>query len=360
MSSDKQTPHSFWPSEAEQFGIPKAVLIFDIRHWLTQHKNNAQKVHQRDGFVWMFNSATAFSIRYPYMSPSTISRHLNELEKDGIIKSSGNFNRAGYDRTKWYTIPSEFELIPPQANDDNISQNEKSNSQNDKSISQNEKLNSQNERPIPNTNSYTEKNNNSNNAHEEIPSPLTKAKQSDQQSFRQLQTSDTHLAMTETWMPSETTIERIASLAIPIEFINQQIPNFRVYWITENRPPKSNTWDAAFLGNITRNWAKHQSQQGANTNAANQQQRATQQRYQQPGQFSIDHDDLSWFYEMQSEQSPFDAPASDGAGCESGELRPLTDHNDFPEMARALPNSAGSEFGQKGLDANFGGAGRDE
>lgn len=202
--------------------------------------------------------------------------------------------------------------------------------------------------------------NNSNNAHEEIQCPLTKAKQADQQSFRQLQTSDTHLAMTETWMPSETTIERIASLAIPIEFINQQIPNFRVYWITENRPPKSNTWDAAFLGNITRNWAKHQSQQGANTNAANQQQRATQQRYQQPGQFSIDHDDLSWFYEMQSEQSPFDAPASDGAGCQSSELRPVTDHNDFPEVARALPNATGSEFGQKGLDANFGGAGRDE
>jgi hypothetical protein len=202
--------------------------------------------------------------------------------------------------------------------------------------------------------------NNSNNAHEEIPCPLTKAKQTDQQSFRQLQTSDTHLAMTETWMPSETTIERIASLAIPVEFIKNQITNFRVYWITENRAPKSNTWDAAFLGNVQRNWTRHQNQQGANTHAANHQQRSTSGRYQQPGQFSIDHDDLSWFYEMQSEQSPFDAPASDGAGCESGELRPLTDHNDFPEVARALPNATGSEFGQKGLDANFGGAGRDE
>jgi hypothetical protein len=369
MSSDKQTPHSFWPSEAEQFGIPKAVLIFDIRHWLTQHKNNAQKVHLRDGFVWMFNSATAFSIRYPYMSLSTISRHLKELEIDGIIKSSGDFNRAGYDRTKWYTIPSEFELNPPQVasnkisqNEKSISQNDKSISQNDKSISQNEKLNSQNERPIPNTNSYTytdTEDNNSNNAGEEIHPVLARAKQADQQTSRQLQTSDTHLAMTDAWMPSELTIQRISSLAIPVEFINQQIPNFRVYWISENRPPKSNTWDAAFLGNVQRNWARQQNQQGANANAANQQQRSTSRRYQQPGQFSIDHDDLSWFHEMQSEQSPFDAPA-DGAGCQSSELRPASDHNDFPEMARALPNAAGSEFGQAGLDANFGGAGCDE
>lgn len=359
MSSDRQTPHSFWPSEAEQFGIPKAVLIFDIRHWLTQHKNNAQKVHQRDGFVWMFNSATAFSIRYPYMSPSTISRHLKELEIDGIIKSSGDFNRAGYDRTKWYTIPSEFELNPPQATSEAISQNEKSNSQNDKSISQNEKLNSQNERPIPNTNSdtYTDTEyNNSNNASEEIPPVLARAKQSDQQSFRQLQTSDTQFAMTDDWMPSETTIQRISSLAIPIEFIKQQITNFRVYWITENRPPKSNTWDAAFLGNVQRNWNKHQNQQGAN-HAANQQQRSTQQRYQQPGQFTIDHNDTSWAENWS--ESPFDSPA-DQSGHAGGELRDIPNYDDFPQMAGALPVSGGSEFGETGLDANTSGAWCDE
>ena len=85
--------------------------------------------------------------------------------------------------------------------------------------------------------------NNSNNAPEEIPSPLARAKQADQQSFRQLQTSDTHLAMTDEWMPSEITIQRIATLAIPVEFIKTQIPNFRVYWIAENRAPKSNTWE---------------------------------------------------------------------------------------------------------------------
>ena len=202
--------------------------------------------------------------------------------------------------------------------------------------------------------------NNSNNAHEEIPCPLTKAKQADQQSFRQLQTSDTHLAMSNDWQPNEITIQRISSLAVPVNFIQNEIPNFRVFWITENRPPKANTWDAAFLRHIQFAWRKHQNQQGANSNAANQQQRPTQQRYQQPGQFSIDHNDLSWFHEMQSEQSPFDAPASDGAGCQSGELRPVTDYNDFPEMARALPNAAGSEFGQKGLDANTRGAGCDE
>lgn len=198
---------------------------------------------------------------------------------------------------------------------------------------------------------------NNNNAHEEIPCPLTKAKQADQQSFRQLQTSDTHLAMTDTWMPSETTIQRISSLAIPVEFIKQQITNFRVYWITENRPPKSNTWDAAFLGNVQRNWARHQNQQGANANAANQQQRSTQQRYQQPGQFTIDHNDTSWAENWS--ESPFDAPA-DQSGHAGGELRDIPNYDDFPQVAGALPVSGGGEFCEAGLDANHGGAGCDE
>lgn len=200
-------------------------------------------------------------------------------------------------------------------------------------------------------------NNNSNNAHEEIHPILARAKQSDQQTSRQLQTSDTHLAMTDTWMPSELTVQRISSLAIPVEFIQQQIPSFRVYWISENRPPKSNTWDAAFLGNVQRNWVRHQNQQGANANAANQQSRQTSGRYQQPGQFTIDHNDTSWAENWN--ESPFDQSA-DQSGHAGSELRDITDHNDFSQVARALPVGGGSEFGEAGLDANFGGAGCDE
>ena len=200
--------------------------------------------------------------------------------------------------------------------------------------------------------------NNINNVPEEIHPVLARAKQADQRTSRQLQTSDTHLAMTDDWMPSEITVQRISSLGIPVEFIKTQIPNFRVYWIAENRAPKSNTWDAAFLGNVQRNWVRHQNQQGANSDAANQQQRSTQQRYQQPGQFTIDHNDTSWADNWN--ESPFDQPAADGSGQGGSELRDSANHHDFPEVARALPNDRRGEFGQARVDANFGGAGRDE
>jgi hypothetical protein len=199
--------------------------------------------------------------------------------------------------------------------------------------------------------------NNSNNAEEEIYPVLARAKQADQRTFRQLQTSDTHLAMTDDWMPSEITVQRISSLGISVEFIKTQIPNFRVYWIAENRAPKSNTWDATFLGNVQRNWVRQQNQQGANTHAANQQQRPTQQRYQQPGQFTIDHNDTSWADNWN--ESPFDQPAADGSGQGGSELRDSANHNDFPEVARAFPDDGRGEFGEACMDANFGGAGCD-
>jgi hypothetical protein len=164
--------------------------------------------------------------------------------------------------------------------------------------------------------------------------------------------------MSNDWQPNEITIQRISSLAVPVNFIQNEIPNFRVFWITENRPPKANTWDAAFLRHIQFAWRKHQNQQGANSNAANQQQRSTQQRYQQPGQFTIDHNDTSWADNWN--ESPFDQPAADGSGQGGSELRDSANHNDFPEVARALPNDGRGEFGQACVDANFGGAGCDE
>lgn len=70
-------------------------------------KNVANKKHDYDGFTWTYNSSTAFAELFPYMSSQKIGRLLRELESSGIIKS-GNYNKAGYDRTKWYTIPSLF------------------------------------------------------------------------------------------------------------------------------------------------------------------------------------------------------------------------------------------------------------
>ena len=101
------TVHTFTVADAQIYGVEKATILQNLRFWLD--KNNANKRHCHDGYVWTYNSAKAFHELFPYMSSQKIARHLRELESVGVIKS-GNFNKAGYDQTKWYTIVQEYTL----------------------------------------------------------------------------------------------------------------------------------------------------------------------------------------------------------------------------------------------------------
>lgn len=97
--------HSFNIEDAERFGVYKAVLLYNIRFWLDKAKANKSNIN--DGYYWTYNSSRAFSELFPYMKSGSIKNWLKELEEEGILLS-GNFNARGYDRTKWYTIPSEY------------------------------------------------------------------------------------------------------------------------------------------------------------------------------------------------------------------------------------------------------------
>lgn len=101
--------HSFVVEDAVLYGVEKATIIHNLRFWLD--KNKANDRHSYDGFFWTYNSASAFHDLFPYMSKQKISRHLRDLESMEFVKS-GNFNKAGYDKTKWYTIPKEYCLNP--------------------------------------------------------------------------------------------------------------------------------------------------------------------------------------------------------------------------------------------------------
>lgn len=116
--------HAFNVAEAHRVGVPKAILLQHIRFWLTKNKSHA--VNQREGYYWTYMSIEGMASIFPYFSKSSIGRWLIELEKEGILLTS-NYNKKGYDRTKWYTIPSEYAI---ETSDSLISQNEKSISQN--------------------------------------------------------------------------------------------------------------------------------------------------------------------------------------------------------------------------------------
>lgn len=94
--------HSFNVDDAIKYGTDKAAILYNIKFWLEHNRANNTNFH--DGHWWTYNSADAFEKLFPYMNAKKIARLLRELEKDGEILV-GNFNKKGYDRTKWYSTP---------------------------------------------------------------------------------------------------------------------------------------------------------------------------------------------------------------------------------------------------------------
>lgn len=104
--------HSFDPEIAQRVGVNAAVLYQNIVWW-TQ-KNAANGRHFHDGRHWTYNSIKAFDALFPYLTQKQIRTALDKLEAEGLIVS-GTFNKAGYDRTKWYCPTGQFDL-PQGAN----------------------------------------------------------------------------------------------------------------------------------------------------------------------------------------------------------------------------------------------------
>ena len=99
--------HSFDPEIAQRVGVNAAVLYQNIVWW-TQ-KNAANGRHFHDGRHWTYNSIKAFDALFPYLTQKQIRTALHRLEDEGLILS-GTFNKAGYDRTKWYCPTGQFDL----------------------------------------------------------------------------------------------------------------------------------------------------------------------------------------------------------------------------------------------------------
>ena len=93
--------HSFNIDYAELYGIEEAIILENIAFWIKKNETNNKNFY--DGYTWTYNSAESFNKLFPYITPSKIRRCLLKLEELNVLKS-GNYNKAGYDKTKWYTI----------------------------------------------------------------------------------------------------------------------------------------------------------------------------------------------------------------------------------------------------------------
>ncbi|HHW5024037.1 TPA: DnaD domain protein [Staphylococcus aureus] len=95
-------PIQVLPKLAELIGLNEAIVLQQIHYWLNNSK------HKYDGKTWIFNSYPKWIEQFPFWSESTIKRTITSLEKQNLLYV-GNYNKAGFDRTKWYSI-NYFEL----------------------------------------------------------------------------------------------------------------------------------------------------------------------------------------------------------------------------------------------------------
>lgn len=96
------------PSLAKELGsLDEAVILQQIHYWL-QRSTNVE-----EGKRWVYNSMEKWMQQFPWIkSRTTLTRYFNKLEAKRLL-ITGNFNKAGFDKTKWYTIDysalSDFE-----------------------------------------------------------------------------------------------------------------------------------------------------------------------------------------------------------------------------------------------------------
>ena len=95
-----EPPLQVLPSLATEVGLNEAIVLQQFHYWLERSNN----VH--DGYKWVYNSYSKWNEQFPFWSNATLRRTINSLEKQGFFITA-NYNKAGFDKTKWYRIDYE-------------------------------------------------------------------------------------------------------------------------------------------------------------------------------------------------------------------------------------------------------------
>lgn len=78
-------------------GSDEAIILQQVHYW-TQKNTNI-----KDGYSWVYNSMKEWHKQFYWISESSVKRIFTKLEKKGVLVT-GNYNKAKFDKTKWYRI----------------------------------------------------------------------------------------------------------------------------------------------------------------------------------------------------------------------------------------------------------------
>ena len=93
-------PIQVLPKLAIEIGLNEAIILQQIHYWLNQSN------HNHDGKKWIYNTYDDWNKQFPFWSVMTIRRTITSLEKQNLILIA-NYNKAGFDKTRWYSIDYE-------------------------------------------------------------------------------------------------------------------------------------------------------------------------------------------------------------------------------------------------------------
>lgn len=100
---------------ATVIGLNEAIVLQQLNYWL--HSKSAKKINDK---WWVYNTYENWKEQnFPFWSIPTVKRTFSSLEKKEVVVSA-NFNRAGFDKTKWYSIDeSKLNQLMIRASDQN-------------------------------------------------------------------------------------------------------------------------------------------------------------------------------------------------------------------------------------------------
>lgn len=89
------------PTLATLIGLNESIILQQIHYWLKHKEKSGQDYI--DGHYWVYNTYEQWQEQFLFWSIMTIRRTITKLENKGLL-ISGNYNMAGFDNTKWYSI----------------------------------------------------------------------------------------------------------------------------------------------------------------------------------------------------------------------------------------------------------------
>ncbi len=89
------------PDLATLIGLNESIILQQIHYWLEKKKEHNTDYH--DGHYWVYNTYEQWHEQFSFWSIMTIRRTITKLESSQLLLSA-KYNKAGFDKTKWYTI----------------------------------------------------------------------------------------------------------------------------------------------------------------------------------------------------------------------------------------------------------------